>query len=91
LNQEEIMAQRGDLETLVAERLERRPVADPERCSQCGVCVEQCPQGALAFKDNSETPVVDEDACIACYCCQEMCPEKAMTLKAPEQPAGADV
>jgi uncharacterized protein (DUF362 family)/NAD-dependent dihydropyrimidine dehydrogenase PreA subunit len=83
LEEEGIMAHRGNLDDLVAERLARRPVADPERCSRCGVCVEQCPQEALAFGDGG-VPVVDAQVCIACYCCQEMCPEKAMTLKDPE-------
>jgi len=83
LGQKDIMAHRGDLESLVNERLTYRPVADSERCSRCGVCVEQCPQQALAFGD-SGAPVVDAEACIACYCCQEMCPEKAMTLQAPK-------
>jgi len=78
LDQREIEAHRGNLDTLVDDRLARRPAADPEKCSACGVCVAQCPQEALAFQ--GRIPVVDAGACIACYCCQEMCPEKAMTL-----------
>jgi uncharacterized protein (DUF362 family)/NAD-dependent dihydropyrimidine dehydrogenase PreA subunit len=76
---EHLPAHRENLESLVDERLARRPLADPERCSRCGVCIEQCPQEALAFGDTG-VPVVDAALCIACYCCQEMCPEKAMTL-----------
>ena len=83
---EQLPEHRDNLETLTAAQLARRPVADPEKCSGCGVCVEQCPAQALAFGD-SGTPEVMAAACIVCYCCQEMCPEKAMTLKEPEQPA----
>jgi len=79
LDAEEIEAHRGNLDSLVDDRLKRRPVADPEKCSACGVCVAQCPQEALAFQ--GQTPVVDGEKCIACYCCQEMCPEKAMALR----------
>lgn len=91
LEQESIMAHRADLESLVDERLAHRPVADPERCSRCGVCVEQCPQQALAFGEDGGVPVVAIEACISCYCCQEMCPEKAMALKAPGQSPTANI
>jgi len=55
------------------------PQADPERCTTCGTCVDQCAASALIMTDG--LPVVDADACITCFCCQEVCPEKAMTLK----------
>lgn len=55
-----------------------RPKADPERCTLCGTCVDQCPVSALSMND--EVPIVDKDVCIVCFCCQEMCPEKAITL-----------
>ena len=56
-----------------------RPQADPERCTACGVCIDQCPVSALTM--DRSVPVVDADICITCFCCQEICPEKAMTLK----------
>jgi uncharacterized Fe-S center protein len=55
------------------------PQADPELCTGCGTCVDQCAAMALSMNDN--LPQVDADNCITCFCCQEMCPEKAMTLK----------
>lgn len=55
------------------------PQADPERCTGCGTCVDQCPASALTLVEN--LPVVDSDTCIRCFCCQEMCPEKAMALR----------
>jgi uncharacterized protein (DUF362 family)/NAD-dependent dihydropyrimidine dehydrogenase PreA subunit len=55
------------------------PQADPELCTGCGTCVDQCAAMALTMNDN--LPQVDADSCITCFCCQEMCPEKAMTLK----------
>lgn len=55
-----------------------RPQADPELCTGCGACVEQCPVSALSM--NNQLPRVDTGLCITCFCCQEICPEKAMTL-----------
>lgn len=56
-----------------------RPQANPEWCTGCGTCVDQCPAAALSMTDN--IPQVDPDACITCFCCQEVCPEKAITLR----------
>lgn len=56
-----------------------RPQADPELCTGCGTCVDQCAVSALSM--DGDLPRVDADTCITCFCCQEMCPEKAMTLK----------
>ncbi len=56
-----------------------RPGADPDLCTACGTCVEQCPVSALSMGDH--LPQVDTDKCIACFCCQEICPEKAITLR----------
>ena len=55
------------------------PQADPELCTGCGTCVEQC--AALALSMHGNLPQVDADTCITCFCCQEICPEKAITLK----------
>ncbi len=47
----------------------------PERCTKCGLCVENCPQGIISL---SPFPVIDEPGCIACYYCQRICPENAI-------------
>lgn len=54
------------------------PQADPEGCTGCGTCVEQCPAEALTLMD--ALPEVDMTRCVTCFCCQEMCPEKVMRL-----------
>jgi len=56
-----------------------RPQADPELCTGCGTCIDQCPVTALSMSDN--LPQVDADTCIICFCCQEICPERAITLR----------
>ncbi|MEI8172359.1 MAG: DUF362 domain-containing protein [Deltaproteobacteria bacterium] len=68
------------IQTAIHSRTILRPQADPELCTSCGACVDQCPVSALSMSDN-HLPQVDADVCIACFCCQEICPEKAITLK----------
>ncbi len=64
---------------LMRSRIKLRPVADPETCTGCATCVDQCPVGALTLED--DLPRVDAETCITCFCCQEMCPEKAIALQ----------
>jgi uncharacterized protein (DUF362 family)/NAD-dependent dihydropyrimidine dehydrogenase PreA subunit len=59
--------------------MQLRPQADPDLCSSCGACIEQCPVSALHMED--DIPLVTEEMCITCFCCQEICPEQAITLK----------
>jgi uncharacterized protein (DUF362 family)/NAD-dependent dihydropyrimidine dehydrogenase PreA subunit len=75
-----------------------KPVIVADKCTKCGICVNECPvEGkALQFKklngengkgngklNKKEPPVYDYKKCIRCYCCQEMCPYKAIYLKKP--------
>ncbi|MCB2145489.1 MAG: DUF362 domain-containing protein [Deltaproteobacteria bacterium] len=55
------------------------PRANPDGCTACGTCVEQCPAQALSM--SGDLPEVDMDLCVTCFCCQEICPEKAMVLQ----------
>jgi uncharacterized protein (DUF362 family)/NAD-dependent dihydropyrimidine dehydrogenase PreA subunit len=75
----EAIAGNPAIAALVHQRTLVRPKADPDRCTGCGTCVDQCPVSALALVD--DLPVVNPDLCIACFCCQEICPEKAMALQ----------
>ncbi len=47
----------------------------PEKCTQCGLCVENCPQGIISL---NPYPVIDESSCIACYHCHRICPAGAI-------------
>jgi uncharacterized protein (DUF362 family)/Pyruvate/2-oxoacid:ferredoxin oxidoreductase delta subunit len=67
------------IQTLIHNRTLLRPQADPELCTSCGTCIDQCPVSALSMSDG--LPLVDADTCITCFCCQEVCPEKAITLR----------
>ena len=67
------------MQALIHTRMIMRPQADPELCTGCGTCVDQCPVSALSMDGN--IPQVNADMCISCFCCQEICPEKAITLR----------
>ncbi len=67
------------IQKIMHSRTTVRPQADPESCTGCGTCIDQCPMSALTM--SGDLPQVDADTCITCFCCQEVCPEKAMTLR----------
>ncbi|MCP4714032.1 MAG: hypothetical protein GY868_02860 [Deltaproteobacteria bacterium] len=48
---------------------------DPERCSLCGYCRDNCPASAIELKP---LPVFLPD-CFICYNCMRLCPEKAIS------------
>ncbi len=75
----EAIFQNQAMQDFIHNRTIARPQADPELCTACGTCVDQCTVSALSMVDN--LPQVDADTCITCFCCQEICPEKAITLK----------
>jgi ferredoxin len=72
--------QNEELQATLQSRTLLRPQADPQLCTGCGTCVDQCPVSALSLSVTDHLPGVDKDTCIACFCCQEICPEKAITL-----------
>lgn len=67
------------IQEVIHSRTILRPQADPDLCTGCGTCIDQCPVSALSMGD--AVPVVNPEMCITCFCCQEMCPEKAIALK----------
>ena len=51
--------------------------AASESCVKCGVCAQQCPVGAIALDDPSQT---NNEICINCMRCVEACPQKCRAL-----------
>ena len=45
-------------------------------CIGCGLCVKNCPEGAVAVKDFNAT--IDQDKCSGCGTCAEKCPKKSI-------------
>ena len=57
---------------------------DPTACTQCGLCIERCPMGALTI--DATAVAVNRERCIGCGLCTTSCPTAALTLLIkPEQ------
>lgn len=54
-------------------------IAISDKCSQCGICAQICPVGAIDFENSA---LLDKEKCFVCCACIKGCPEKARTLKA---------
>jgi ferredoxin/flavodoxin len=49
---------------------------DESRCTQCGICEQECPAGAIRL---DPYPIRD-DSCFLCNNCARFCPEEAMLI-----------
>ena len=53
------------------------PWVNNDLCVGCGICVDDCPVGAITLKENQKA-VINDDACIRCGRCHEVCPQEAV-------------
>lgn len=51
------------------------PWIDKESCTGCGICVDQCPAGAICME--KDIAFIKDDECIRCGICHDVCPEDA--------------
>lgn len=61
----------GDLQQRIRTVARRLIVYD--RCTECGLCLDECDQGALSLTNGKAA--VDESRCILCGYCAAVCPE----------------
>ena len=54
------------------------PKFNPEKCTQCGKCVEVCIDEAVVMEEAG--PVIIKKHCKLCGACATVCPEEAMTI-----------
>ncbi len=48
-----------------------------DECTNCGVCEEECTEGAISEKDDKR--VIDPEKCTDCGNCVEGCPVEAIS------------
>ena len=53
-------------------------IAVASTCTQCGVCADGCPVGAIELL---QSPIIDQEKCITCCACIKNCPQSARTMK----------
>jgi ferredoxin len=53
-------------------------IAVSNACTQCGICEEGCPVGAI---DSENSNLIDTEKCITCCACIKNCPQNARTMK----------
>lgn len=53
-------------------------IAVSDECSQCGICAEVCPVGAV---DAENSRLIDMEKCITCCACIKNCPQNARSMK----------
>lgn len=49
-----------------------------ENCTNCGKCVDACPEGALHSAESNSQVITDPLKCKLCFLCAEICPGKAV-------------
>lgn len=49
-----------------------------DECTQCGICAEKCPVGAI---DAENSRMIDTETCITCCACIKNCPQSARSMK----------
>lgn len=56
---------------------------DPEKCTGCGLCIENCPFKCWEMGDDDVPRLKDDYACFTCSNCEVSCPAGAISMAQP--------
>ena len=56
---------------------------DAEKCTHCGLCLENCPFRAWELDENEVPKTKEEYECFSCYNCMAVCPTGAISIVKP--------
>jgi pyruvate ferredoxin oxidoreductase delta subunit len=57
---------------------DQRPVINQALCQACGLCEEDCPDGAIRVEENLFS--INHDFCKGCGICARECPTEAIQM-----------
>jgi len=66
---------------IMAKKREGMPVINRQWCKGCGICVEFCPEDALALDEMEKSNLAYPDKCNSCGMCELRCPDLAIELQ----------
>jgi ferredoxin len=64
--------------------IKKKAVVDNKYCVACGVCVNNCPFGAIKVV-NGVVAKVDEAKCVGCGKCEKACPASVIEIIKKEE------
>ena len=66
--------------TPIAKKIRIEPCIIKEKCTGCGVCINNCPAKTMLFDKNKKAKIKYKN-CIMCFCCHELCSFKAIDIR----------
>jgi 2-oxoglutarate ferredoxin oxidoreductase subunit delta len=65
----------------MTEKVKKMPVINREWCKGCRICVEFCPEDALAMDEMGKATLAYPEKCTDCKMCELRCPDLAIEIK----------
>ncbi len=66
---------------IMAKKKKGKPLINRQWCKGCGICVEFCPEDALALDEMEKSNLAYPDKCNGCGMCELRCPDLAIELE----------